>query len=142
MLKNQITRLIIIFTSILLATTPTLLLGNDEIIFQNLKYITNSPSSGNATIIGLSKEGTQNVIIPKEINIGGLIYVVTDIAEYAFSNSRISTIQLPNTIKNIGKFAFYKNELINVNLLEGVVNIGDFAFYGNKLKNVQKSIQK
>ncbi|MGN0813805.1 MAG: leucine-rich repeat protein [Candidatus Coproplasma sp.] len=58
---------------------------------------------------------------------------VDALGKYAFYNcSRITSINLPDSITSIGDYAFYYTySLQSVNLPEGIVSIGDNAFYYN-----------
>ncbi|MBQ3135871.1 MAG: leucine-rich repeat domain-containing protein [Clostridia bacterium] len=55
---------------------------------------------------------------------------VTAISAYAFSNSQVTTISIPSSVKKIGKCAFYETyALKNVIIPYGVETIGDYAFH-------------
>ncbi len=61
------------------------------------------------------------VVIPKG---------VTEIAYNAFSNSEISSVKIPNTVKRIGVSAFENcDSLTSVSIPDGVTEIGEKAFY-------------
>ncbi len=70
-----------------------------------------------------------DVVIPKTYN----GKPVTSISNYAFYNcSSLTSITIPNSIKNIGNFAFMNcSSLQSFVIPNGVTNIGNFAFYGN-----------
>ena len=62
---------------------------------------------------------------------------ITKINNYAFSNLKIRSIELPYTLKTIGKNAFY-NCSLNQDIIipDNVISIGDRAFCYNKLKKI------
>ena len=55
---------------------------------------------------------------------------VKNIGDFAFDGSGITSLNIPNGVTNIGKYAFTRClKLTSVNIPASVVNIGDFAFY-------------
>ena len=62
---------------------------------------------------------------------------VTAIGEYAFFQTNLTTVTIPNSIKTIEKDAFYGcNKLTSVNLPNSVTTIGNGAFERTGLTNV------
>ena len=76
--------------------------------------------------VGSSKE----VVIPEKIE----GFPVTSVGEYAFSNNKLTCIDLTG-VKSIGYGAFYNNKLTSIDL-SGVTSIGNSAFKDNKLTSV------
>ena len=74
----------------------------------------------------------KDIVIPAEIN--GV--PVTSIAKWAFSNNRLTSVTIPNSVTSIGNWAFYKNRLTSVTIPNSVTSIGDWAFSGNLLTSV------
>jgi hypothetical protein len=84
------------------------------------------------------KGSSQDVKIPETI-IG---LPVTSIAGFyrawdaVFYDKQLTSVTIPNSIKNIGRFAFCNNQLTSVTIPNGVVNIGMSAFQENPLVTV------
>ena len=79
--------------------------------------------------VGSSKE----VVIPEKIE----GFPVTSVGEYAFSNNKLTSIDLSG-VKSIGYGAFSRNKLTSIDL-SGVESIGKYAFSGNKLTSINLS---
>lgn len=79
-----------------------------------------------------------NVTIPDSIVIGGTVYPVTEIGEYAFEESAIESIIIPSGVTKISEGAFYNCDgLTEVTVPESVSDIGLYAFDDcNNLTNV------
>ncbi len=72
---------------------------------------------------------SSTLTIPRTINNNGKSYLVTEISEEAFANTKnITTIKLPNSITRIGDKAFYWSDLKSINIPNGVTQIGAHAF--------------
>lgn len=55
---------------------------------------------------------------------------ITQIGDYAFSNSSITKVIIPASITIIGEGTFYRcNKLTNISISDSVTSIGDYAFY-------------
>lgn len=63
---------------------------------------------------------------------------VITIGSSAFSsNTKLTTINLPSTLKNIGSYAFEACNLTSINLPDSITSIGNYAFYGcTKISNI------
>lgn len=66
------------------------------------------------------------VTIPSEV----LGYTVTRIGPLAFSETGLTGVGIPNTVKSIGYNAFHSTEIPSMILPEGVTQIDKWAFYG------------
>lgn len=71
-----------------------------------------------------------HVVIPSTIDYKGETYTVIAISDKAFSNnSKIESIELPNTVTNIGEKAFIGcTKLTQVKFSSGLEEIGEMAF--------------
>ncbi|MDE6553880.1 MAG: leucine-rich repeat domain-containing protein, partial [Muribaculaceae bacterium] len=59
------------------------------------------------------------------------------IGDYAFANTKIPSITLPETMKSIGEYAFHNvSDLKEVVLNEGLTQIGDYSFAGTRLTSI------
>ena len=74
----------------------------------------------------------EEVIIPSVYN----GKAVTRILPYAFENSSINTVTIPNSITVIDKYAFHSSKLKTVTIPESVIEIGAYAFYGTPITDV------
>lgn len=82
-----------------------------------------------------------NIVIPEKVTIDGTTYTVVRVGDYAFATNishngnhydrgeKVTSIQLPNTLKEIGESAFFGCENITaISMPEAVTFIGDSAF--------------
>ena len=122
-----------------------------EAVVDGIKY-SYQPSSNKATVIRGDYENLESVTIPGTVKIGDATYQVAEIAVRAFSelenlktvtigegitaipdntfsNSGITQLTLPSTLKSIGNDAFYYcRHLTSVVIPDGVETIGDYSF--------------
>jgi hypothetical protein len=77
-----------------------------------------------------------NVIIPSTIN----NIPVTAIANYAFENSDITSVIIPDTVTTIGESAFYNHQLTSIVIPNSVTDIGRNAFRTADENNTLTSI--
>ena len=69
------------------------------------------------------------ITIPDKVVFSGRTLKVIDISTYAFNESNIETIVLPNTLKSIGNCAFEASKkLQSISIPNSVDSIGSFAF--------------
>jgi len=63
---------------------------------------------------------------------------VTSIGEYAFINSRITSIRIPSTVTSIGNYAFTYSQISTVTFegLSQLNSIGNYAFAYSRLANI------
>ena len=77
-----------------------------------------------------SRLNTTEWIIPAQVVQDGQVYAVTAIGDYAFANTNVEQINLPEGIESIGTSAFDGNgSLKEVILPSTLTSIGQFAFY-------------
>ena len=75
-----------------------------------------------------SKSLTGELTIPKVVKYDDEIYFVTEIEEYAFSFTDLTSITIPNSIVIIGDFAFSETKISSIVIPDSVVTIGDWVF--------------
>src|SRR5690625_1628555 len=83
------------------------------------------------TITGYHGNET-NLTIPNSLDGKG----VTVIGEEAFKQKSLTSVTLPNTVKEIEEQAFYFNELTAINIPENVETIGTWAFRTNEIESL------
>ncbi len=60
------------------------------------------------------------------------------IADYAFRNSGLAVLNLPDSVAGIGKYSFYNTKIEELVIPDSVSRLGKYAFYGCKsLKTIQ-----
>ncbi len=97
-----------------------------------------------ATIIGACTSEVFNVTEVSHSAFGNLSTLssvtlpnsITNIGDYAFSNSGITSVNIPNALSSIGLHVFSNNNLTSIVIPNSVTNIGDYAFRNNQLTNV------
>lgn len=99
---------------------------NDYLIFSLLEDNT----YGVALNTNYTNSVIENINIPSTYK--GL--PVTRIMSRGFENSKIKSVTLPNSLIIIGDFAFYDTSLTYINIPENVTHIGHAAFAGSKLE--------
>jgi hypothetical protein len=88
-----------------------------------------SPQDGGKSVVITKYIGSKwEVRIPQRIQ--GL--PVTHIGGGAFSNKKLVSVTIPNSVNTIGDGAFSANQLTSVNIPNSVTHIGQGAFYNNK----------
>ena len=81
-----------------------------------------------------SGENYQNLstaYIPETVVCNGRTYKVVGVDEFAFANSSLTSVTIPNSVTSIGTSAFFNcSSLTSVTIPNSVINIGDGAFSG------------
>lgn len=91
-------------------------------VMDGMKY---EEADGEITITGYTADLPKELEIPAEI--GGK--PVTGIGAYAFANSRLESVMIPEGVKEIGNNGFtFCQSLKSVTLPESIVRVGDHAF--------------
>ena len=136
-----------------LSITITISVIDADIISNGINYnITSNIEPYTVEVIEGNYAG--DIVIPESIEKDGITYTVTSIKSYAFSNSQITSViipnsiviidngvfngcyflnsvSLPNTITKIGKSSFsYCEKLTEIEIPNSVKSIGEYAFNG------------
>ncbi|MGE4444280.1 MAG: leucine-rich repeat protein [Candidatus Altimarinota bacterium] len=88
--------------------------------------------SSTHTITGYNFQGPKDVVIPSKI--GGVDVLI--IGGETFSSLDLTSVIIPNGIREIGYGAFLGNQLTSISLPNSLLNIMEFAFSDNQLTNV------
>lgn len=100
-----------------------------------LKYYSSGGRYESATIVS---DYQGDVVIPSSVVYNGTTYFVTGIDNYAFDDSDVTSVSIPNTVKSIGSSAFaYCPSLSLVTVSNTLTTIGSSAFNGcSSLQNI------
>lgn len=133
-MKRPITTLFSLFLTIflLMVVQSVTALGMGICTINGIRYGVNG-TKGTATVLcSLAAPYSGEVIIPPVIRCNGQYYTVTAIDEMAFLGaSRMTFIELPETLINIGDSAFRGcSELVSITIPDSVERIGDYGFCG------------
>lgn len=83
----------------------------------------------NREFIGFTGEENENLVIPAFFQNDGTWYRVIGIDNFAFRESALATVTIPNSVTSIGDNAFDGcSNLTSVTLPDCVTSIGDYAF--------------
>ena len=83
------------------------------------------PSSSNPSTY------TGDIVIPAQVTYEGKTYNVTGIGNYAFRNSSITSITLPEGLLSIGKEAIYKTPITEITVPNSVTTLGESCLSEN-----------
>jgi hypothetical protein len=102
-----------------------------EVEVDGIKYVANIEDKS-AKVIRKDNKYEGSIVIPSSINVDGVVYHVTSIGEYAFSQcSNLISVTMPEGITTIEKDAFAAcNHLSPVVIPSTVTSIGSDAFNG------------
>lgn len=78
------------------------------------------------------EECTTDVVIPSSVN-GTFI---TTIGRDAFYSNQLTSVSIPNSVRNINSSAFRNNQLTSVSIPDSVTSIGGYAFERNPLTSI------
>ena len=120
-MKKQLLLLVMILLPMLASADPIEINGIYYNLLTKLKTaeVTRNPNGWYA--------GT--VVIPESLTYENVNYSVTSIGEYAFQNSNVTSVTMPNSVTSIGDFAFsHCSGLSSVTIPNSVTSIGSHAF--------------
>lgn len=131
--QKVLSLLIFFFTSLLGYAT-------DTVEIDGITYNLHNNNGKLSADVSSPEKGSYSgdIVIPKQIIYNGNIYPVTQIAGYAFSYDPITSIKIPNSIKEIRINAFLScQQLKEIKIPNSVTKIGVAVFKGcSSLKNV------
>ena len=93
---------------------------------------------GNNTVALVKMDGKKNrydelhYTIPSNVSFNGTNYTVTEIGDETFDRCKVTSVNLPSTIRKIGAFAFYSSKLNTITIPGSVKKIGRGAFFANE----------
>ncbi|UZQ50261.1 cadherin-like beta sandwich domain-containing protein [Clostridium kluyveri] len=117
----------------------------DKFKYNGIAYtIITEPTGGDKGTVEVALETdvdssySGDIIIPATVTNGGNTYDVIAIGKYAFSNcTSLTSVQLPNSIKDIRHYAFYGCTGLNSIIIPKSVNyIGEWVFRGSGIINM------
>ena len=118
---------IVLFITLLLLPMVTSATTDQTVTIDQIEY--RLIPKGVAEIIGSEILYDKDISIPSTIDYEGITYHVTSIADNAFKNCYMKSINLPNTITSIGNYAFQGcNRLMSVTFPSGLKSLGAYAF--------------
>lgn len=87
---------------------------------------------------GHSSKYSGNFVVPSEVQYNGKTLKVVRIGNYAFAESSLTSVTIPNGITRIGEYAFYKcTKVTFISIPSTVTSLGDCSFSGcNQLESV------
>ncbi|MGE7945808.1 InlB B-repeat-containing protein [Lysinibacillus sp. NPDC093688] len=81
------------------------------------------------------KGDSTNIIIPSEIK----GKPVVEIRDYAFLDKKLTSVEIPSSVRAIGEAAFAKNQLTSIKIPSTITTFGAFVFAANQLTSVEIS---
>ena len=86
--------------------------------------------SDHTLAVAKGKYQEQSYVIPEFVNVDGVNYTVTEIADKAFNNLlKLEHIQFPSTLKRIGDEVFCMTKLDKIILPESIEELGEKTFF-------------
>ena len=107
---------------------------NDEVSSEGFTFVLSSDGEG--YVVSKYDHDAIQVVIPDKIN--GVS--VVEVGEYAFADSGVQTVSIPQTVRTIGNFAFSgSSELKEVAFASDsqLVQVGKSAFFGTNLQQIR-----
>ena len=77
-----------------------------------------------------------SLTIPSTTKHNGETYTINAIGSSAFSDIKLTSVKIPDTITSIGTWAFKNDGLLSVNIPDSVTEISDGTFANNNISNV------
>ena len=112
---------------------PCAVYASEELVFEGMKY---EESGGEITVTGYTADLPEELVIPAEID-GKL---VTRIGAYAFSDSKLVSVTIPEHVTEIGNNGFtFSRSLRSVTLPEGIEKCGIYVFSQTPWLNARRS---
>ena len=101
-----------------------------KVIINDIRYELNEEEKTASIVRNENRHLSGEIVIPEQIVIEGQRYSVTSIGKAAFHHSlKVSSILIPNGVKEIGRYAFYGcTSLISTIIPNSVTKIGVCAF--------------
>ena len=100
----------------------------EEFSYNGLTYYT-TDNNGEVICTGYEKEPTGTLVIPSTVSYNGMEYKVTRIGVWAFNGcAGLTNVSLPEGLTEIGDFAFSDSGLTQISLPSQLTSIGDQAF--------------
>lgn len=82
------------------------------------------------SVVG-AKDSLRSIVIPETVEIDGIAYMITEIAEHAFERYKLKSVKIGNNVEKVGYCAFHNCvSLINVTLGENTTELASGAFNG------------
>lgn len=105
---------------------------NAALIGDGIMYV----KTGDSTVSVMDYNGDATaVVIPATFDIEGVTYNVTEIANYAFAGTSITSVEIPSSVLGVGIGAFKDcASLTSVTLAEGLVRISEKAFENSAIE--------
>lgn len=80
-----------------------------------------------------------NIVIPETVTYNGIVYPVTEIGYYAFRESPITSVTIPNSITSIESEAFASTSITSIIIPNSVNYIGGSLFKSSSLRSIKLS---
>ena len=109
-----------------------------EFVVDGIKYKMTAEDKVSVIYLNDEKPGSSNpnlytgdIVIPDQVTYEGVTYNVTSIGNYAFRNSTITSITLPEGLVSIGKEAIYKTQISEIVVPNSVTNLSESCISEN-----------
>lgn len=97
--------------------------------FRQMKYLINK-SDRTATLYPNNYSG--DIVVPENITLDGTVYSVVALADRCFKKSKITSVSIPNSVKEIGSACFAScSSLKSIELPNEITTLPDSCFYDN-----------